>query len=203
MNEKAMGSYRALLVEIKYRTEAIDAVLAGTLPLRAKIAEELCYLQLRMICEIIAIGCLVIHGEISSAKVDLFKTYKADWIVSELSRLHPQFFPVALENNDTNDIPPAWIHKTKGYLTKTELAQLWSKQAGSRLHRGSARNLLKTETPLSFDDIRTWRDKIVGLLTRHIISSPDEKHICYFIMNDGQDRVHSALFEQTHKLTSQ
>lgn len=194
MNEKAMAVYRGLLVEIKYRTEAIDLVLQGRIILRGKIAEELCYLQLRMICEIIAVGCLIIHGQMSAIKSDLLKTYKADWIMSEMAKLHPKFFPAPLENKDADTNPPSWIYKTTGFLTRADLATLWNKHAGSRLHRGNARNILKNDKALEFTEIRQWRDKIVNLLNRHTISSPDDQYICYFIMDNGKGEVASNLF---------
>ncbi len=194
MNEQAMATYRGLLIEIKYRIEAIDSVLGGQVPLRAKIAEETVYLQLRMICELIAIGCLIIHGDLSAKSSDLLKSYKADWILGKLEKMHPRFYPVALENHDKQTNPPEWIHKTEGFLSRKELIELYNRHAGEKLHRGTARNILKNDKPLQFQDVRRWRDKIVGLLTRHVILSPDEKIGCYFIMNDGQDRVHSALF---------
>jgi hypothetical protein len=202
MNEQAMEAYRGLLLEIKYRTEAIDAVLAGDVLLRAKIAEETAYLQLRMICELIAIGCLIIHGDLSAKKTDLMKSYKADWILNVLEKMHSKFFPVALEQgDDKSTVPPGWIHKTEGFLTRHELIELYNRHAGDKLHRGSARNILKIDKPLQFHEVRRWRDKIVGLLNRHIVVSPDEKTICYFIMNDGQDRVHSALFQAVPQTT--
>jgi hypothetical protein len=43
MDEKATAVYRGILFEIKYRIEAIDATLGGLVPLRARIAEELCF----------------------------------------------------------------------------------------------------------------------------------------------------------------
>jgi hypothetical protein len=197
MEERSIAVYRGLLVEIKYRTEAIDAILGGGIPMRAKIAEELCYLQFRMICELLSVGCLIIHGNLSSAKADLMKTYKADWIVKELAKLHPKFFPIPLDRDDDKTaIPPAWIHKKSGFLTHQDLAKLWQ-IAGDQLHRGSAKNILAKDKPLDFQAIRTWRDKIVSLLTRHIITAPDEREICYFIMNDGKDNVYSTLFTLT------
>jgi hypothetical protein len=195
MDEKATAVYRGLLLEIKYRVEAIDATLVGQVPLRGRIAEELCFLQLRMICELIAIGCLVLHGDLSSRHADLLKSYKADWIFNSLARLHPKFFPIALEHEDSQTNPPSWIHKKDGFLTREEMVVLYNREAGNHLHRGSARNILKSERPLRLTEIRGWRDKIVGLLNRHIVLSPDEKRICYFIMNDGEDRVGSNLFE--------
>lgn len=197
MDDKAMAVYRELLVEIKYRTEALDEILGKRVPLRAKIAEELCYLQLRMICEIIAIGCLVINAEIGAKKSALFKTYKADWIMREMGKLHSRFYPIPLEKEDDTSQggPPAWIHKKDGFLTQRDLATLWAK-CGDQLHRGKAKNVLEPDKELSFDKLQVWRNRIVNLLNRHIITSPDQKHVCYFIMNDGQDRVFSCLFQQ-------
>lgn len=197
MNENKMAIYRDILNEIKYRIEVIDQILHKTIPLRAKIAEELCYLQLRMICELIAIGCLVIHDEIGNKKSDLWKSYKASWIMQEMEKLHSKFYPVPLEREDIMDSDGImeWKHKENGFLTSKDLSTLWAK-SGDVLHRGKPKNIVKTQKSLRFDDIKMWRSKIVNLLDRHIISSPDEKFICYFIMNDGNDRVHSALFAQ-------
>ncbi|WGU42091.1 hypothetical protein [Phenylobacterium sp. NIBR 498073] len=197
MNEQAMTSYRGLMQEVKYRTEAIDKVLASSIPLRAVIAEELCYLQLRMICESIAIGCLLIHGDVSAKKTDLLRSYKADWIMNGLEKLHPDFYPTPLEQDDLPAEAPGgavtWVHRTSGFLTKRELLDLYTRHAGERLHRGSVRNLAKRDRP-NFGAIQAWRDKAVRLLTRHIITSPDREHIFYCVMNNGQDQVASNLF---------
>jgi len=196
MNEKAMNVYRDLLVEIKFRTEALDKILFGGGFIRAQIDEEICYLQLRLICEIVAIGTLVVNGEIASKKTDLFKSYKADWIIKEFSKLHPQFYPIPLENEDTNENPPGWIYKTDGFMTQQELAKLWSESA-SLLHRGTAKAVTNSkQLPLNSIKVVNYRNKIVNLLNRHIIRSPDNRHICYFIMNDGNNNVHSALLER-------
>ena len=56
MNKKSIELYCDLMVELKYRIECIDQILDRKIPLRIKIAEDLCYLKLRMICELIAIG---------------------------------------------------------------------------------------------------------------------------------------------------
>src|ERR1700742_2334885 len=93
LTDQAMETYRKLMAEIKFRTEAIDGILRADIrPIRSKIAEEFCYLQLRMTCEVIAIACLVIHGNLKP-KPKLFETFKASWIMSELEKLHPRFYP--------------------------------------------------------------------------------------------------------------
>jgi hypothetical protein len=187
MNEKALPAYAELMAEIKLRTEAIDAVLAGNVSLRAKIAEELCYLQLRMICETIAIGCLLVHGDISAKKSDLMKSYKADWIIKQLTELHSRFYPNPLEDKDDIDADGRflWKNRKESYLGKSELLQLYTRIAGGHLHRGSAKNALKRDRPLEFKEIRDWRDKIVRLLNRHTLLSADQEQIFYVAMNSG------------------
>lgn len=190
MDDKALETYRTLLAEIKLRVEALDSVLTGHLRLRGKIAEELCYLQLRMICELIAIGCLILHGNLKP-KAALFKTYKADWLMGELEKLHPKFFPTALENQDPLiggifDLDGA--KKKSGFLTRIELQNLW-REAGGKLHRGSAKNILKNDPPLQIQRVRQWRDKIVGLLNRHMAKTRDEEVLCVFSMDDGAGAV--------------
>lgn len=177
-----MKTYCGLLEEIKLRQEAISNILAGKVMMRAKIAEESCFLQLRMICELIALGCLVLHEDLKP-KAQLFKTYKADWIISELEKLHPKFFPSPLLKDDVMEGEIfGWRSKTEGFLTKSELGSLWNRHAGPMLHRGSVKNILEPERPLKFDAIATWSRKIVELLNRHTVMSRDEETIGYFIM---------------------
>jgi hypothetical protein len=51
--------YANLMEEIKIRTGAIDIGTSGQLPLMAPLVTEFCFLQLRMICELIALGCKI------------------------------------------------------------------------------------------------------------------------------------------------
>lgn len=197
LTPQAMETYRKLMREIKYRIEAInDVVGTRTVPLRAKIAEEFCYLQLRMICEVIAIACLVIHGNLKP-KADLLKSYKADWIMSELSKLHPKFYPNPLENGDRTGLNgnPEWVDKTDGFLTKEDLQQLWSRHCGNILHRGNVKDILGKERPLELPKVTGWVTKIVRLLERHTIVTPDEEWLFYFVMNEiTTGEVASNLF---------
>jgi hypothetical protein len=49
--------------EVKLRFEALNAAYHNQAGMHPAMARELCYLQLRFLCEIVAIGCLVAHGE--------------------------------------------------------------------------------------------------------------------------------------------
>src|ERR1019366_9455022 len=84
--------YLGLMEEIKFRFGTISRITQGDLPLPPKAIQEYCLLQIRMVCELISLACLVAHGDISKSN-RLTKTYQADKIISELETLHPDFFP--------------------------------------------------------------------------------------------------------------
>jgi len=59
-----MNFYCELMQEIKIRDRGIYELSTAKVP--AQISYESCYLQLRIICELIAIASLVIHGDIAA-----------------------------------------------------------------------------------------------------------------------------------------
>jgi hypothetical protein len=61
----AANLYADLLEEAKVRIFSIDAVIGGGAGIPDPLAREYAYLQLRMLCEVIALGCLVAHGDLS------------------------------------------------------------------------------------------------------------------------------------------
>jgi hypothetical protein len=196
MKDQHLRVYCDLLTEIKFRVDEINNALAGSYPMRVETLEEFCYLQLRMICEIIAIGCLVVHEDISSKRADLFKSYKADWIISQMEKLHPKFFPSPLEREDdlTRGVPE-WIAKKNGFLTAENIKNIWQ-QCGSMLHRGSAKSANKIQRKPDFVKIMKWRDGIIGLMNRHTILSHDENSIVYAIMKNENGGVSVQLFQR-------
>jgi hypothetical protein len=198
MDQGTIESYTDVLIEIKHRTDVVNGVLTGKIVLPIKIAEELCYLQYRMICELIAMGCLIAHEDIKP-KSDLYKSYKADWIMNELSKLHPQFFPIPLENSNNFEKPDQWSIKKSGYLTKGDLSRLFNREAGANLHRGGVAKLNISRDGIRMDKVREWLIKLVGLLERHYILSKDENCIIYAVMNDENQSGNpsSQLFERS------
>jgi hypothetical protein len=182
VNENAIATYGSLMEEVKLRIEAIDLVLNSQISLRNKIAEELCYLQLRMICELTALSCLIIHGDVKGAQASqLQKAYQADWIMKRLQELHPQFYPQPIEANDIPSNPPQVVDVKYGYLTRADLDKLYH-LCGSKLHRGRAKNILSGADVPNYAAIKTWRDKIIRLHNRHRIALIDGIHECWFVM---------------------
>ena len=184
--------------ELKRRRNVVADVLASKFSLPKGIAVELCYLQLRMICELIALGCLAAHGDIPATHSGkMRKAYAPGSILTELERLHPEFYPVPGQrirsSSDGRSIEIRSIQN--GYLTKSDLLTLWA-ECGDRLHRGSIKNVDRPFV-VDFDQIREWDKKILTLLAHHQIQLQNPKHQLWIIMQDESDgRVHGTLFEK-------
>jgi len=198
--EQVARVYADLLQEIKFRIEAIDAILDGSIFIRTGVGEEICYLQLRFICETIALGCLVMHGDIGVGYEGMRTTYKASYIVNKLARWHKDFYPTPLADEDDHQHdPPELIHLKSGFLTSSDLTKLWERFSGEKLHRGSLKNLSFERSDPDFRLVREWRDKIVRLLNRHFITTIDAEQLYYFVMNDGTGNVGYNLLQKIGK----
>jgi hypothetical protein len=121
--EEAMDAYSILMHEAKRRLLAMGTALEGKTGLPKGVVCEFCFLQLRMLCELIALGCLTAHGDLMSGK--LRETWQADKIIRGLEELHPDFYPIAA---------------TEVLFTKEELIKLYWK-CGDLLHRGTFETL--------------------------------------------------------------
>ena len=166
---EAMKLYLAILEETKIRIDCINTALSGRTNLPERSAVEFCYLQLRMLCELIAVGCLVVHGDIVGTQ-GMRKVWAADEIMKRLEKLHPDFYPHPVLFTFPE---PGRVHLEKveeGFLKRDELIRLVG-LTGDVLHRGSLKNLLTPSKMLlqGFDGVREWGQKLVKLLSQHRI----------------------------------
>jgi hypothetical protein len=69
--------------EVKERVGAIEHALNGRTGLHEIQVQEFCYLQLRLLCELIALGCLVAHGHIKETR-KIKDQWSANIIISML-----------------------------------------------------------------------------------------------------------------------
>lgn len=157
--------------EIKIRVAATVATRNAPPPLPGAIVQEFCLLQIRMICELIALGCLVAHGDITKAN-KLTKFYQADRIMHALEQLHPDFFPMPVVETMRGSSHHYLEMRNSGFLTKPEFIKLYSQTCGNGLHRGSLKNLLSAKQPRQFEPQRISEliAKIQGLLNSHVIT---------------------------------
>jgi len=192
--------YVKLMEEIKRRTEVVGQAVTGTYPIPPMVRFELCYLQLRIICEVFALACLAVHGDIPGVRTKLLqKTYNADQIIKQLSNLHPQFYPTPGEQRVdlVTQKPIEVIRVTSGFLTKDDLLSLYG-ECGNYLHRGSIRQLLtKWEPALDFKKIAAWIDKIAKLLNHHQIQTRHPDTMLWVLMQAKDDgKAHYALMKK-------
>lgn len=163
----ALLLYAEIMEEAKTRLQWVEDAVNGRNGFHGQLIREVCYLQFRLICELIAFGCLVAHGDIT-AKTKLNNEYAADRIFAELFKLHPDFYPVP---HNQVQIAPGESHfedVTEPYLTRDLFKTLYVK-TGSILHRGKLKKWVKTQSPILDDyiEIKAWRNKIVRLLGCH------------------------------------
>lgn len=165
--QRAMDLYQAMMEEMKLRIDAIEFAASGLLQFHPVINQEFAYLQLRMMCELIALGCLLAHGDIAATHT-LRKTWSADEIIKRLGELHPDFYPHPVEQIVHPDHMELRQIDT-GFLTKEELMAL-NGQCGSLLHRGSITKLRAGPlSPRQISEITSWVSKIRCLLKCHRI----------------------------------
>jgi hypothetical protein len=193
-----MRLYAGLMTEVQIRISAIQGAKSKPELLSPHLTEEFCFLQLRMICELIALACLTAHGEVQGAKSGkLNKEYSADRILNRLQNLHSDFYP---KPSKLNSLGPHNYHvdDIEGpFLTKADLARLY-RHCGSKLHRGSLKKLLSSEslTPVDFTKIENWTDEIIALLDLHRIHLIDGKTVIMCQMKRADDgKAHVSIAE--------
>jgi hypothetical protein len=160
---------------------------------------EFCYVQLRKICEVFALACLTAHGNIPEVHSKLVqKTYNADQIMKQLTRIHPRFYPVpSTQTLDQLTRRPISVTPiSTGYLTKDESLTLYG-ECGNYLHRGSIRQLItKWEPTLDFGKIRHWVSKIVALLNHHQIQTSQRDTQIWILMQGEDGNVHWSIMKE-------
>lgn len=165
--------YIALMTEVNVRLSWIEYAAQGRTGMDAPLVREFGYLQLRMICELIALGCLALHGEVPATRsVRLQGSFSADEVMKGLARLHPDFFPQAVL--EPISLPTGVKHfevRQEGHMTREELLNLYNRHCGDALHRGSYKNLLKPRPPIqkNFPELMNPAQRIINLLAIHRI----------------------------------
>lgn len=190
--------YCDLMEEIKKRGDVVRAVVERRISVPQIVGLELGYLQLRMICELIALACLTAHGDVpTTTSKRLTKAYNADQIMKALETLHPNFYPVPgrqVHDQVGNVVEVARVGEP--YLTKRELQRLYG-ECGDFLHRGNIEQLLKGRRLPDFSEIETWVKKITVLLNHHQIQLFDADRQLWVIMQAETDgKVHAFEFEK-------
>jgi hypothetical protein len=166
--------YCDVMEETKLRLEVLNGISSDRFKLSLVTAYELFWLELRMICELIALSSLVAHGDIPDTYTKrIQKSYKPHEILNTLADVHPAFYPKPFIFQGTAGSMTKIAILSDGYLTKSELIALHNR-SGDMLHRGNMRTLVRKRL-IDFSEGHKAATRIINLLQRHYISLIDEK----------------------------
>ncbi len=185
--------YADLMDEARIRIHAIRDIINFRHFWVPRLLQEYVYLQLRILCEIIALGCLVAHGDIKNRST--LKRWDIPAIMREMEKLNPDFYPRAIRMT----FIPGGVHLddyNAPTLSKEELIKLWEK-SGAKVHRGSARDLFASRgTPIhvDLDPVIESCQKILNLLEQHFISSADKKAHLLVALSHAESGGHSSVW---------
>jgi hypothetical protein len=199
MPVRLLKLYCDLMEEIKRRTDVVLGVIQGHVPVPQIVGVELVYLQLRMICELLALACLTAHGDVpETTSKRLTKAYNADQIMNALERLHPNFYPVPgrqVRNQAGQVVEIAAVNEP--YLAKRDLQRLYG-ECGDFLHRGNLEQFMKGRSLPKFSQLESWLKTITILLSHHQIQLFDARRQLWVIMHDDKDgKVYAFEFQRT------
>jgi hypothetical protein len=167
----ALALYKELMEEVKARSESINTLTNDQRGIPSLMVREYCYLQLRMLCELVALGCLVAHGDIlARSSKSLRLAYAPAEIIRHLEVLHPDFYPVPVVPRQTVQGFHLGDYDDRPFLTKNDCVALWGK-CGNVLHRGSLKKLIGPKSPVqrNFKGVEGWAQKVLNLLSAHRI----------------------------------
>jgi hypothetical protein len=183
------------MVEAKIRIMSVDRLATDQRGIPSPLVFEYGALQIRMVCEIIALSCLVAHGElVSKSRPTLRKEYAPGQIFMQLEKLHPDFYPTPFKPVYTNDVNLFGEYDGPPFLSKDEVSQTWSK-CGNVLHRGNLKGLIREKTPTQarFKELENWCRKILNLLNTHYTRTVDDQWFILCSLKSFREPVEVAL----------
>lgn len=169
--DAAVQGYLPLMHELAIRIELVAQACDGKLNLAPPYAREYAYLQFRRMCELIALGCLQLHGDLPMAKTQSTqKEWNAEKIMKLLHKNHPHSFPRSATRKKTLEGWHIEANSKPNALTKDEFKQLYC-ECGEVLHRGTIRTLHTSGDfgEKDYQKVLNWQSKIVDLMNEHFI----------------------------------
>lgn len=181
--------YCALMLDVRTRNDAINAIISDPGAMPPRLVREFCYLQLRMIAELVALGCVVLHDQLPAAQVKrLRREYHPDKTLGLIEGYEPGFFPRAVD----------YIHEVaQGHkevvpieppvMTAGDLRRMWGR-TGDVLHWGTVKKMREqTVVDPKHVDVRLMQRRFLDLLSVHFVMTAQETQpfICQLNSADG------------------
>jgi hypothetical protein len=188
-----MAIYLNFMSEIKLRLNVVGFAFSDTVDLPPLILRELCYLQFRYVCELIALCCIVAHGNTNRRLVE---TYQADKIMNQMEKLNPSFYPYAVSIKKDGQKTEITGQPKRDQLTKSDLIKLWC-ITGDVTHRSPLSKAIKppNRDPSDFTDIREWDAKLIGLLDTHQITLASNRVVLVSLVGDKTGEPEASILQ--------
>lgn len=200
---KVGAIYAGFMHELKVRLGCIDAALkriaeAGESE-TAFLDAEFCYLQLRMMCEVIALSALVAHNELPEANTKaLLKNWNADSIFDRLSAVNVHCYPVPLKTVTLPSGEKQLQRREAPYLTRADLKSMYH-ACGENLHRGVLEHVINgRRRAYDIQPIRDWFASILHLLEQHAVLLPEQNAALLVQMADEHGEVRCSRLVGLH-----
>ena len=178
---QAIQLYVAYMEEIKLRsraiTEACQRAAADPVAPGAFVHAESGFLQLRFICELVALASLAAHHSIGLGS-KLAKQWQADLAFSMLEQVNPACFPVAVGRiPEPNGRGNFQIVQRRADFTRAQLAQVYG-ACGDALHRGAIKaHIAGKRRQYDLGKLNSWHRTMMGLLSQHMVMIRDPDRV--------------------------
>ena len=156
------------------------------------IDQELVFLQLRMILELLAFASLTANREKYAAEHKKFATFwRAKDMLQDLEKINPDFYPMPIQRPQLQATGIKHCAAVDGFLTKDDFVSLYD-LTGDFLH---VRNPFSTQDPVirMRYNVRQWLERIQALLALHVMHLVDGK--LWIVEVPEQGPVKMALAE--------
>jgi hypothetical protein len=179
---EAAGLYQAFMEEIKTRlgviAEVVTVVKGDPQAPRAFLHAEFGFLQMRMICDLVALAVLAAHRPYGLTD-ELLASWHARRALHDLSAINPLSFPRPAKVSRDETSVTVNIDDTDA-LKRKDLQDIYNK-CGRMLHRGALKHILGQGKEYDIGKLDGWARKIGALLGHHALLIPDEG--LFFVVN--------------------
>lgn len=182
-------AYASFMTEIKLRfrtlRQALERIKDNPESDGIFLEAEFGYLQMRYICELIALSSLAVH-EPHGLNAKLYKSWHAGNTFRDLQALNQNCFPLPVIMNRN----PAGIQfqiVPENAMTIEDIQDIYNK-CGEVLHRGVIKHLIRGDgKTYDVDKLNEWAGKIVRLLQHHAMMILDKGQVFLVNWNGGHD----------------
>lgn len=187
--------YASLMEEVKTRLNAIKPILLalgkdGGNPTDF-LQAEFCMLQIRMVCELIAIAAAIAHSPFVLTK-DILKSWNATRAFGYLTEVNEHCFPktAVAERIDGR----VHLHILENSVSRADLSAIYER-CGEMLHRGMVKHVLNgRERIYDMRQIHEWGQNLATLLSCHVILLLEVEQVLFVDLTGGPEgRVQVAL----------